>query len=603
MTSPARRGAVAAGAAVVAAGGAVALLQVLQQAIGVFDPRPEISLVIVVAAFLAGLVAARLRTRRKVADEQAARAASLGELFVLWPSAAEADPLRLGVFPPRRDIGAEHYVSRAGDQLLRGGLVPGSLAVVVGEPRAGASRTALEAVRAELGSVGLLVPCGPEALQALLDLDPPLRVAGTRLTVWLDGLDRYTRVLDRPALDALLGLAAEVTVVATIRRSYWDAWMRSSGERGVAARAVAARARVFDLSAELEQRELLEARAHYPGLDFAAGVGVALTSSGREPAGSAVPETAVPADPEPVPDARPLRRDPQFLLPFVAACCAVVALAVIWIGSGFSVPSIADQLARVQRDGSGGERRPTMLGTTDLHGTGVKSHVILFRGRSDPARPRSDGLRIYDEVGDKLVLRLNFEPRPDPQRSYAVFQYRGTADVDGDGAAELIGGYAYAGSDQGRQALVPFAVNWDGDSRRYRVVPLDLGPPALSRKPATRAAAQYRRLYAAPVAFADRRGGQTLTGHRVQDFALTALPYRLVIGWFLQPWIDAAPATFEVQVAILDRTTGTPRVRPCRFPGKPLVLRAGRDRHVPDVLREAYAAASTNATCTPTTFE
>jgi hypothetical protein len=295
--------------------------------------------------------------------------------------------------------------------------------------------------------------------------------------------------------------------------------------------------------------------------------------------------------------------DPQFMLPFVATCGAVVALAVIWIGSGFSVPSIADQLARVQRDGSGGERRPTMLGTTDLHGTGIKSHVILFRGQSDPARPRSDGLRIYDEVGDKLVLRLNFEPRPDPQRSYAVFQYRGTADVDGDGATELLGGYAYAGSDQGRQALVPFAVNWDGGSQRYRLVSLDLGPPALSRSPRTRAAAQYLRLYAAPVGFTDRRGGLTLTGHRVQDFALTTLPYRLVAGWFLQPWIGLEPATFEVQVAILDRTTDTPRLRPCRFPGKALVLRAGRDRHVPDVLREAYAAASTNATCTPTTFE
>jgi hypothetical protein len=228
--------------------------------------------------------------------------------------------------------------------------------------------------------------------------------------------------------------------------------------------------------------------------------------------------------------------------------------------------------------------------------------VILFHGRSDPARPRSDALRVYDEVGDKLVLRLDFEPRPDPLRSYAVFQYRGTADVDGDGATEVIGGYAYAGSDQGRQALVPFAVNWDGGSERYRIVPLDLGPPELSRKPATRAAAQYLRLYATPVGFADRRGAHTLTGHRVQDFALTAVPYRLVAGWFLQPWIDVKPATLEVQVAILDRTTGVPRVRPCRFPGKSLVLKAGRDRHVPDVLLEAYAAASATGTCTPATF-
>ena len=290
MTTPARRGAVAAGAAVVAAGGAVALLQVLQQAIGVFDPRPQISLVIVVAAFLAGLVAARLRNRRKAAEGRAERAASLSELFVLWPSAAEADPLRLGVFPPRRDTGADHYVARDGDGPLRAALVPGAVVVVVGEPRAGASRTALEAVRAELGTVGLLVPCGPEALQALLDLDPPLRVRGTRLTVWLDGLDRYTRSFDRPALDTLLALADEVTVVATIRRGHWDAWMRSSGERGAAARAMAARARVFDLPAGLAQRELLDARTHYPALDFGAGVGHALASSGRE---SAAPPAAV----------------------------------------------------------------------------------------------------------------------------------------------------------------------------------------------------------------------------------------------------------------------------------------------------------------------
>jgi hypothetical protein len=59
----------------------------------------------------------------------------------------------------------------------------------------------------------------------------------------------------------------------------------------------------------------------------------------------------------------------------------------------------------------------------------------------------------------------------------------------------------------------------------------------------------------------------------------------------------------ELQVSILDRTTDTPRGRPCRFAGKPLVLKVARDRRLPDVFNTAYLARSATSTCTPTSFD
>jgi hypothetical protein len=71
--------------------------------------------------------------------------------------------------------------------------------------------------------------------------------------------------------------------------------------------------------------------------------------------------------------------------------------------------------------------------------------------------------------------------------------YRGDGGHRRDGAEEVVGGFGCAGRDQGRQALVPFAIDWDGFDRRYRVVSLDLGPPELSRKRARARTATRRR--------------------------------------------------------------------------------------------------------------
>ena len=209
----------------------------------------------------------------------------------------------------------------------------------------------------------------------------------------------------------------------------------------------------------------------------------------------------------------PVRQDLQLLAAAGATTLALLALLAVWAFSGFSQPTIDDQLATVQREGSQNGRRAIVLASSaNFRGTGANSHVLLFVDAPGTRRPRSDELRIYDEHGDDLERALRFEPAG----RRAVFQYRGLADVDFDGSEELIGGFGYP--DDARQAIVPFAVEWDKVTERYRLVSLDLGPPSLSRRPRNVPERQYREVYAAPTTFADRGSGLRVTGHRVQDF-------------------------------------------------------------------------------------
>ena len=597
MTPKAKRRAVSAGAAVVAAGAAVAVLEVLQQAIGAFEPRPIISALFVAAAFFAGLVAARARNRKAIADAYQDRADELRNLFGPWCKMTDADAIRLGVFPARRDAGSDRYVSRRIDDDLGDALVAGAIVVVIGEARAGASRTAFEVARSRIGSAFVLAPRTPRALRKLLALN--LQLEADHIVVWLDGLDRYANVVDVTALAGLLMLGKHVTLLATIRRSDWDAWLDANGAAGRAARAVAGQARVFEIASELNDIERAEAREAYPHLDMSAGIGAAIASRGREQSPPARTRPEAESEPERNVTPQPTR-DPWFLLPAAATCAALVVLAAVWASSGFSTPSIGKQLDDVIQAGSKGGRHAVTLRAGDLHSSGVRSHVILFKGSTDARAARSDELRIYDEDGNKLVRRLRFEP--EVNGSPALFLYRGAVDVDGDGDLEIIGGFGRSGRDQGRQALVPFAIDWNNADGRYQVVSLDLGRPTLSGRPKILAEAQYRRFYERPTTFTDSADHLALTGHRVQDFIVTDKPYRLVAGWFLRPWIGSERATFELQVAIFDTSTGGPRERPCTFPTNPIVVRAGRDRLVTRVFEARYAAVSRSGNCAPTSF-
>jgi hypothetical protein len=595
--------AIAAAAAAVTLG----LLQLLQQTISAFSPRPVISAAIVVAAFFASLTAAHFRTRSNEQASRSARAEQLREIFAVHPLTrmSDAEGVSLGVFPPRRSLPSPPpYVRRSIDEELRAAMAPGAMLLVVGEPRAGTSRTVHEAARTALADAFVVAPRSPHALSELLTLTPGLQLpAGSHTVVWLDDLDRYDAVLDAESLDALTQLAGRVTIIATIRTGEWDTWMSATGATAAAARAVVSRARIFMLAGQLDADELAHAHQLYPTADLAAGIGSAVAATGRENAPPAL-HVPLPAGSD-EPAAASARRDPLVVLPALGTLAALICLLLVWTQSGFSTPSVSDQLAAIERAGSTGGRVARVLAVADLRGTGENSYVLEFADPPDVRKPPSDDVRIYDQVGNSLVQAFRFEPSVP---AGAQFNLRAVADVDGSGGDQVVAGFGYRSAVEADGAMVPFAIYWDGSADRYRIKVLDMGAPDLSGPPANGADRQYRALYAQPATFADPADHVTLTGHLVQDFAVTAPPYRLVAGWFLRigsSWCaqcHRAPlkATFQLAIAIFG-VGGAPYLTPCTLTGEtsPLTVQADRSLQLMHVFNNAYAAAIISHSCTP----
>jgi hypothetical protein len=193
--------------------------------------------------------------------------------------------------------------------------------------------------------------------------------------------------------------------------------------------------------------------------------------------------------------------------------------------------------------------------------------------------------------------------RFEPAGPRAVFEFASVADIDADGAAEVVGGYALAS--EARQAAVPFAVDWDDEARRYRLVALDRTPPTLSNIALQRRyrvpERQYRAVYAKRLTFADPGSGLSFSGRRVQEFII-ARPPRLVAAYFLQPPLDAVHnrAVLELHPSILSATSGGPHLRPCELKGVPSarVVLEWQSRSLPKAIEEAWTAASAGRFCT-----
>ena len=582
----------------------------MQQTIGAFDPRPVVSVLIVVAVFFAGLSATRLSTRNATREAVHRRGAELRRILGVWPAEAlpastspgrgteSVDAVRLGVFPARRDVNpARPYVDRLVDDPLRAALkAPGAVVLVFGAPRSGKSRTALEAACAALPGARLLAPRGPRALTDLLALSPPIDLGDVPTVVWLDDLERYAGSVDAATLDQLQDLTGGSTIITTVRREDWQALLGDSGDRGETARALAARAQAFEVPTELEPAEQAEAACAYPGVDLAGGIGAALSGSGKE----AEPP---PARVKPPADERdsvpPARRDPQLLVPGAGALGAVAALALVWVLAGFSTPTpptVGEQIGAIKRAGSQDGRQVRVYGPVDLRGSGEASYLFQFQdGPGSVSSPRSDQLRVYDVLGTRLVPRLRFEP-VGPR---AVFQYRSSADVDQDNSAEIVGGYGESGTAGARQALVPFAINWDDAAQRYKMVSIDLGAPTLSRPAADVPSRQYRAVYARPTTYSDPQTNTQITAHRVQDFVVTRPPRRLVAAYFLRPPLGDREPLFEIHPTTL-LAGAAPRVTPCVLEGSPLIVVPGNRKRLPSsVIADAWSAASRGRFCGP----
>jgi hypothetical protein len=588
---------------------AIAVLSVLQQAIGAFNPRPSMSATIVAAVAFASFVTKGLADRRREDRE----AAELRRLLVVWPPRplSEVDPVHLGAFPSRRDLGAAPpYVPRTLDPDLREALQEGSVVLVHGPHLAGKTRTAVEVARTALADAHVIAPRSPDALAELLALDAAIDAGGGERVVWLDDLGRFTEMLDPATLDEVRQLGAPASlardappvppagVIATIRTEDWDALRSASGPEGRGARAVAAVARSFQLPAGLTDDELASAHERYPDVTFEDGIGPALASTGTE--GMAPPSAPAPA--REAPRRHPLR-DVQLAVPAALTIAAVTAAGLIWGFAGFSTPTpppIADQIAKIKRAASRDGRlatTPTGVDPLNLHGTGAASYFFIVKDRPGSGlAPRADEVRVYDDDGGYLTRRLTFEPR----EPGSGFQFERAADVDFDGATEIVGGYSRPDA---RNALVPFAIDFD-DNDLYKIVPLSLGPPRLANLRLERRfripTRQYRPVYAEPVAFSDRNSPTTLRGLRVQNFIVTAPNWRLVAGYFVQaPPSSSDLAVYELHAGVFDARSGAPRVRLCELdhgtvPRASLRLDRRDERRA---IEESWTAASAKRQC------
>jgi hypothetical protein len=520
--------------------GAVAVLGVLQGAIGAFNPRPSVSVLIVAAVFCAGLWAQRIASRRNARVTAAAREAQLREILGSWPpeELPACDALRLGVYPLRRDADPDGpYVDRAVDPALRAAIAEGGVVLLHGPARSGKSRTAIEALCAARPGARLLAPRGRHALTELLALDPPIDLGEVKTVVWLDALERFAGTIDALSLDGLQALTRGSTVVLTVRDSDWTRLLAASGDRGETARAVAARARAFELPSVLTADEQAQAARLYPGIDLGSGIGAALAARGTEDGPPPARVVVEPETPDPVPRGS---RDPELMMPLGGAVAALIAFALVWVTAGFSTPpppSIDDQVATIRHDGAGPNRKAQDY-QVHMHGRfSDASYYFRFRDDGGAGPPSSDEIRIYDPVNGRLKKRFSFQaagPRVE-------FQDLVTRDVDGDGNRDLLGGLFYACPHSDvcdGDAQLPVAVSWSDQLGRYHIVSLNTGVPDITRSVAAPLAAEYRRR----VEFTDPATGETVAGYRVQTFNITQNKRpRLIVGYQTK-----SPARYEL---------------------------------------------------------
>ena len=163
------------------------------------------------------------------------------------------------------------YVRRDSDERLDDALVRQRFAVVVGDSKAGKSRSAFEAMRRLLPTSTLVVPFGSTRSLAELIRNPPFDVDAPLPVLWLDDLDRYlgdANGVDHALLDEYGRADRRWVLLGTISRRRRDRLADVSGAIGSAARAVLEQATQVELPSRLSAGELAEARRRYPGEAF-----------------------------------------------------------------------------------------------------------------------------------------------------------------------------------------------------------------------------------------------------------------------------------------------------------------------------------------------
>ena len=590
-------------------------IQGLQSLSSSFNPRWEVTALFVLAGIAATFWVQRVAERHAAAEAAEQREEALRSHLCEWPVGLLADspPGRLGVFPHRRSTTAP-YVKRDLDQRLTTALADPAPLLLIGDARAGKSRTAWEVARAAVPAARVIVPRGADGLRGLLEADdPPLTFDGEQTVLWLDGVERFVDAVNGEMLDELR--RNRVAVVATVRTGTWDKLLATDGQKSEAARALAARARVFVLPARLSGPEARRAAPLYRGWRLDNGLGRAVATVGHEGADPPPPPPPPVADAPEVSAASSALRDPWITVPAAvcgAALAIIAALALVGEFEEPATPTLAQQIHSARRDVSAGSLDIIDQERVDFRGAGEQSLVLVSgnRGTVPRGRVRSDQLLVYNVQGEKLVRALSFQPRTAMGESGPeawVFRFRGIADIDGDGAEELVGGYGT--STTGGEQLVPFAVDWDEDDGRYRLVPLLPERPELSIEPVGLEAAGLRGKYVSPTKLTAVRGLLSIEGYRVQDFTVVTDPHQFVAGFVSRIMSGGLVRAVELSPFLLDRSGRGPRLTPCRLMGRELPVRPLPVRPIPApqpnvrqlqfVIREEWLAAREKAFCVP----
>jgi hypothetical protein len=258
--------------------GLAAFLALAPQVFAVFTPPLWVRIALIVLAGVLALAAAIVKLRSTQLEKARGWARQVRGLLNLnlgtdglLPRLSTLNLYRLGISPSRYGSedqrGDDPYVARVIDEKLDQALASKRFVLVVGDSKAGKSRTAYEAaIRLQYAGRShdprVLVPKSTDVLGQLLDLDPPLDLHPEPALLWLDDLSESELEALTPALlDRLMG---PMLVLGTLTAQRHDRVMETGSDISRDARLALQRAEVIRLDASLTDQERMKAEQKYP---------------------------------------------------------------------------------------------------------------------------------------------------------------------------------------------------------------------------------------------------------------------------------------------------------------------------------------------------
>jgi hypothetical protein len=312
---------------------------VITPAQALFDDRLDEGLALIVGAagLTIGLASQALQALERRRRARSARETALAQLLARWPlpAAREADPYDLGVDPPRDPAEDLPYIARDADAELRESLRTAPFVLVTGPRLAGKTRTAYEALVAELPDARVIAPRSAAAFARLLALEEPPELRDVSV-LWLDGLGDFLREgdLDGRVLDDAAAIRPRLAIVATLSDDERAALLREGGDVARRTRMVLANATAVALPGALSPAEHARAAQLYDrpvtglvGANFAADAELLAV-----PVAPPEPPAPPPAAPAPAPQPRRIeaaaRTRRRLRVGLIGALLAPLALAM-----------------------------------------------------------------------------------------------------------------------------------------------------------------------------------------------------------------------------------------------------------------------------------